>query len=248
MERRFQNFSIVQICDSGQCFRMEPRGGHTWQLVAKDRYLEVAQEGDKCCFSCEEEEFSGFWEEYFDLKRDYGSCIDRINPGDRYLTQAAEFGSGIRILRQDLWEMIVSFLISQQNNIGRIRRCIRNLCEQYGERKQNFRGEVYYAFPKPEVLAELPEEALKECNLGYRSRYVVRTARAVCDGKNCCSFLAWGIRWLTVSVCLPCIIWRLFPWILISARRWSFIIREDFLHEGTEGCRESCSSTFFIMN
>lgn len=184
MERRFQNFSIVQICDSGQCFRMEPRGGHTWQLVAKDRYLEVAQEGDKCCFSCEEKEFSGFWEEYFDLKRDYGSCIDRINPGDRYLTQAAEFGSGIRILRQDLWEMIVSFLISQQNNIGRIRRCIRNLCEQYGERKQNFRGEVYYAFPKPEVLAELPEEALKECNLGYRSRYVVRTARAVCDGKT----------------------------------------------------------------
>lgn len=163
---------------------MEPRGGHTWQLVAKDRYLEVAQEGDKCCFSCEEEEFSGFWEEYFDLKRDYGSCIDRINPGDRYLTQAAEFGSGIRILRQDLWEMIVSFLISQQNNIGRIRRCIRNLCEQYGERKQDFRGEIYYAFPKPEVLAELPEEALKECNLGYRSRYVVRTARAVCDGNT----------------------------------------------------------------
>lgn len=80
--------------------------------------------------------------------------------------------------------MIVSFLISQQNNIGRIRRCIQNLCEQYGERKQNFRGEVYYAFPKPEVLAELPEEALKECNLGYRSRYVVRTARAVCDGKT----------------------------------------------------------------
>ena len=75
--------------------------------------------------------------------------------------------------------MTVSFLISQQNNIVRIRRCIQNLCERYGEEKRNFRGERYYTFPAPEALAFLPEDELKECNLGYRSKYVVRTARSI---------------------------------------------------------------------
>lgn len=68
---------------------------------------------------------------------------------------AAAFGSGIRILKQDLWEMIVTFLISQQNNIVRIRRCIQNICEAYGEEKTDNYGRVYYAFPRPEALAGL---------------------------------------------------------------------------------------------
>lgn len=80
--------------------------------------------------------------------------------------------------------MIVSFLISQQNNIVRIRRCIRNICEVYGEEKRNERGEVYHAFPRPEALAFLDEDELKSCNLGYRSKYVVRAARSVVSGET----------------------------------------------------------------
>ena len=79
--------------------------------------------------------------------------------------------------------MIVSFLISQQNNIARIRRCIENICECYGEKLVNAHGETFYAFPAPEALACLEENALMECNLGYRSKYVVRTARAVASGE-----------------------------------------------------------------
>ena len=154
------------------------------QVIAGERYLEIFQNGQECIFDCTEEEFEGFWKAYFDLDTDYAKYIAQINLNDTYLVNAATFGSGMRILRQDLWEMIVSFLISQQNNIPRIRRCIENICRKYGEKKENANGETYFAFPKPEALAELDEDALKECNLGYRSKYVVRSARSIVNGET----------------------------------------------------------------
>ena len=183
LTREIPFFDISQICDSGQCFRMQEIREHVFQIIARDRYLEIEQQGQICTFSCSERELQEFWEEYFDLGTDYGTYIESINPRDLYLTHAAQLGSGIRILKQDLWEMIVSFLISQQNNIVRIRRCINNICEQYGEEKRTPDGRVYYAFPQPEALAGLEEDALKACNLGYRSKYVVRTARRVVSGE-----------------------------------------------------------------
>ena len=183
LTREIPFFDISQICDSGQCFRMQEIREHVFQIIARDRYLEIEQQGQICTFSCSERELQEFWEEYFDLGTDYGTYIESINPRDLYLTHAAQLGSGIRILKQDLWEMIVSFLISQQNNIVRIRRCINNICEQYGEEKRTPDGRVYYAFPQPEALAGLEEDALKACNLGYRSKYVVRTARSVVSGE-----------------------------------------------------------------
>ena len=183
-EKIIENFKLSQICGSGQCFRMERIGEDTFRVLAGDRYLEARQQGMRCTFSCSEEEFAKFWQNYFDLEEDYGKYIRQINPRDGYLTRAAAFGDGIRILRQDLWEMIVSFLISQQNNIVRIRRCIGNICEKYGEPRVNFRGEPYWAFPTPESLAPLEEDELKDCNLGYRSKYVVRAARAVVSGER----------------------------------------------------------------
>lgn len=135
-------------------------------------------------FSCIDQEFNAFWHAYFDLETDYAEqYIGGINPRDKYLTNAAAFGSGIRILRQDLWEMIVSFLISQQNNITRIRRCIQNICEKYGEERTAPGGQKYFAFPTPEALAILEDDDLKPCNLGYRSKYVVRAAKSVVSGE-----------------------------------------------------------------
>lgn len=182
-KKNLKNFNIAQICDSGQCFRMRELEEGWYEVIAGDHYLTVRQEGELCCFSCSEEEFEKFWVRYFDLEEDYGSYIDRIDQEDEYLCRAAAFGSGIRILRQDLWEMIVSFLISQQNNIVRIRKCIGNICAAYGERKQTPEGIPYEAFPGPEALAKASEEDLKTCNLGYRSKYVLRTAQSVADGE-----------------------------------------------------------------
>lgn len=177
------NFDLAQICQSGQCFRMSEIDKNTYAVISGKRYLEICREEEGWRFCCEESEFENFWKSYFDLENDYAGYIAQINPNDSYLTAAAQLGWGIRILKQDLWEMIVSFLISQQNNIVRIRRCIQNICERYGEKCENGRGEIYYAFPGPGAFSGLEEDALKECNLGYRSKYVVRTAKSIVSGE-----------------------------------------------------------------
>ncbi|MBU3877382.1 8-oxoguanine DNA glycosylase [Faecalicatena sp. AGMB00832] len=181
--RSYECFDIGQICESGQCFRMRPLQSGTYEVIAGDKYLKITQDGNECIFHCDEMVFEDFWKHYFDLDTQYEQYREKINPRDQYLKNAAEFGCGIRILNQDLWEMIVSFLISQQNNIMRIRRCIQNICERYGEKLEAADGTVYYGFPKAEALACLKEDELKDCNLGYRSKYVVRTARSVVNGE-----------------------------------------------------------------
>lgn len=181
--KRITNFSLEQIARSGQCFRMSRREDGFFDIISGSRWMGARQSGETCEFLCTEEEFSEFWEDYFDLKQDYGEYISRIDKEDVYLNAAVKLAGGVRILRQDIWEMIVSFLISQQNNIVRIRRCIENICEAYGNPVKNGRGEVYFTFPEPEALAGLEEDALKACNLGYRSKYVVRAARSVAEGR-----------------------------------------------------------------
>ena len=122
------NFDLGQICRSGQCFRMEQIGENRYRVIAGDMYLELTQEKGIVNFFCPDLAFVVFWIRYFDLDCDYGKYINRINPRDKYLKAAGEMGSGIRILQQDLWEVIISFLISQQNKITRIKKCIENIC------------------------------------------------------------------------------------------------------------------------
>ena len=176
------NFDLGQICRSGQCFRMDQIGDDRYRVIAGDKYLELTQERGIVNFFCPEEDFIFFWIRYFDLDCDYSEYINMINPRDKYLTAAGEMGSGIRILQQDLWEMIISFLISQQNNITRIKKCIENISREFGVRKTSSTGAEYYAFPTAEALALATEEQLRECNLGYRAKYVLYTARKVFFG------------------------------------------------------------------
>lgn len=178
-----EHFSLEQICDSGQCFRMKKTGEHTYSLVAGGEYLQISQNGIIVDFHCSDAELICFWVPYFDLDADYEKYINKINPGDKYLVQAANAGSGIRILRQDLWEMIITFLISQQNHITRIRGCIERLCARYGEKKISQEGVEYYGFPTPETLAQASEQDLRELGLGYRARYIAETSRSIASGK-----------------------------------------------------------------
>lgn len=181
IEERLEYFDIGQICASGQCFRMERTGRGTYLVLAGDQALEIAQEGERCRFGCSRDRFEGFWRHYLDLDTDYGQFYERVDREDQYLCAAARAGSGIRILHQDLWEMIVSFLISQQNNIGRIRKCIQNICLRYGRQCTAYDGTVYYGFPAPEKLACAGEEELRSCNLGYRAKYVRAAALRVAE-------------------------------------------------------------------
>lgn len=187
IKRQIPYMDLGQIAASGQCFRMEEKADGWYVLIAGERYLKLRQEeksagGSWFTFLCSEEEFQVVWKPYFDLERDYGRLRERIDTADLYLTQAAELGWGIRILKQDLWEMIVTFIISQQNNIPRIRRCIRLLCGRYGEEKISAWGENYHAFPTPAALAGASIEGLSACNLGYRAKYIHQTARRIAEG------------------------------------------------------------------
>ena len=177
------NFDLGQICRSGQCFRMEQTGENSYRVIAGDKYLELTQEKGIVNFFCPEEDFISFWIRYFDLDCDYQQYIEKINPRDKYLTEAVKLGNGIRILQQDLWEMIITFLISQQNNITRIKRCIENISREFGEKKISSNGIEYYAFPTPQSLSQAGEEQLKACNLGYRAKYVLDTARKTAFGE-----------------------------------------------------------------
>lgn len=183
MKIKNEFFSIPQICKSGQCFRLNPVEKDRYELVAGDRFLEIVLRGEETELLCEDEEYESFWKAYFDLDTDYASYFAKIPKEDAYLSQAASFGKGIRILRQDLWEMIITFILSQQNHIPRIKSLIEALCQTYGEEKKSAGGRLYRAFPTPENLAGATEEELRSMKLGYRSKYVCGTVRCVLESK-----------------------------------------------------------------
>lgn len=180
--KTIKDFDIAQIADSGQCFRLNRREDGSYSLIARGRYLEILQQEETITFSCDEDEFHDIWETYFDLMTDYGAFKARIESKDQYMQQACAYGKGIRILRQELWEMVITFIISQQNNIPRIKKCVESLCRAFGEKRTNFRNETYYTFPSPEALAGLVEEDLSSCSLGYRNKYIRKTADMVISG------------------------------------------------------------------
>lgn len=126
-----KNFNLEQIADSGQCFRWRKLDEGKYLIPAYDHQVTVAQLGEKFEFSCTGEEYKKIWEHYFDMKIDYGRIIDAIDDNDTFLKEAAAYGSGIRILNQELWEMIISYIISQNNNIPRIKKGIEAVCDRY---------------------------------------------------------------------------------------------------------------------
>ena len=191
-----KDFSIEKIARSGQCFRLNSSGSGTWQLLAGSRALELRELDEESAVEaglepgfgadlcCSPEEYEGFWKSYFDMDADYGFYRASVDPQDAFLTEAAKEGRGIRILRQDPWEMIITFIISQRKNIPAIKSCVEALCSRFGEPiKDGADGAgPLYAFPSAEALAGASEEELRACSLGYRAPYIKATAQAVLNG------------------------------------------------------------------
>lgn len=186
-----QNFDIKQIADSGQCFRMNPIENKDnkvkYGLIAYGKYLELIQiNPDTVELSCTEEEFHQIWEEYFDLNYDYGKIIHTLVAGeDEFMKEAARFGKGIRILKQEPFEAAISFIISQNKNIPAIKNCIEGICERYGEKKisQECKGISYTTFPAAEVLAKADTADLRALKTGYRDEYIKSASKAVTEGE-----------------------------------------------------------------
>lgn len=167
------HMDLDQIAASGQCFTWRRLGGKDYQIAHQGRTLNARQAGEAFTFSCSEEEFHAHWYDYFDLATDYTHIKCAIDPADPCLTAAAAYGAGIRVLRQDFWEVLVCFLISQNNNITRITRSVQGLCGRYGEDG---------AFPRPDDLLGAEAADFAALGLGYRAKYLVALAEQMSGG------------------------------------------------------------------
>ncbi len=168
-------FSLAQCLDSGQAFRFKPRGsGYFGVALGKEVYAE--QSGDRLTLDGIEEQDTHAFIRYFDLERDY-EVLQRGFCADPFLREGITYAGGLRVLRQPLFETLITFIISANNNVGRIKRIIDNICRCFGEPLfENF------DFPTPNTLALADEHALKQCGAGYRARYIKDAARMVANG------------------------------------------------------------------
>lgn len=176
------DFSPKKIAESGQCFRVRQMEDGSWRFITREYVLYLRQEGEIWQADCSRRVWEKVWKPYFDLDTDYRKIRKNIPKSDSFLKKAADYGAGIRILLQDPWEMLVTFIISQRKSIPAIRSVVEQLSRQYGKRLQTER-ETVYAFPEPSALRKLGLDELRACRLGYRADYVYDAVRAVTDRK-----------------------------------------------------------------
>lgn len=178
-----QEFDLQKITESGQCFRMKRIQYGKYEVVAFGKYLKLEQDNHSVTFHCSVEEYTQIWSTYFDMMQSYNQITNEAMQsfgGDKFLMDAICEGQGIRILHQELFETLISFIISQRKSIPSIRKAIETLCQKYGEPiyiDSNNRELVRYAFPSAESLAVLNPEDLADCHVGYRDKYIIAAAR-----------------------------------------------------------------------
>ena len=167
------NFIPRHILDCGQVFRYE-KVGNLYKIISNNRFCTLINNEDYVIIKCKDIEY---FIKYFDLDRDYSAICDKLTRLG--LQKETEFGRGIRILNQDKFEMIISFIISANNHIPRIKAIIERLCKSYGENM----GE-YYAFPTPQALAKATITELRLLGAGYRAEYILDTAQRISKMDN----------------------------------------------------------------
>ncbi len=172
-------FDLANTFECGQCFRWnrEPDGAYCG--IVRDREVRLIRQDDCIVIeNCTEEDFDAIWKSYFDLDTDYGAIRRMLSEKSPSLRRAVDGIDGIRILRQDPWEALCSFILSQNNNIPRIRGIITRLCEGFGEPCGNG-----YRFPAADTLAGLTAEELAPLRAGFRAKYILDAARKVASGE-----------------------------------------------------------------
>ena len=172
-------FDLALTLDCGQAFRWVQTGEDEWHGVAFSKPLTLKKTDRGIEFiGTTKEDFEYIWIPYFDLERDYGTLCRRFT-ADRYLAEAVDTCYGIRLLRQDPWEAICSFIISQNNNIPRIKGIIDRLCRLLGEHL----GGDDYSFPSAQRIAEAGVDALAPIRAGFRAKYIIDAAEKVANGE-----------------------------------------------------------------
>ncbi len=172
-------FDLPHTLDCGQAFRWACNNCGIWSGVAFNRYLELEklQNGTVVLYNTNEDDFKNIWCDYFDLERDYKAIVKDLSQNE-ILKKACEYSYGIRILNQEPFETLCSFIISQNNNIKRIKGIIERLCENFGEYKDG-----YYTFPTAEKMASLTLDDLAVIRSGFRAKYLLDAAKKVVTGE-----------------------------------------------------------------
>jgi len=177
----FENIAdldLRQTLDCGQCFRWRERDDGGFEGVVRGRAVTAYMDGGLLIIDGAEEDDRDLWRDYFDLDLDYSEVKRYLSTLHPVMAEAAEFAPGIRILRQEPFEALISFIISQNNNIKRISGIVERLCENFGEQI----GEGRFAFPTADRLAQLTPDDLAPIRAGFRHRYIIDGAQKVADG------------------------------------------------------------------
>lgn len=184
---------LLKVADSGQAFRFKVIDDKHVELVAFGKYLQIAKTAeDTFAFSCTQKEFEDIWTAFFDLDRDYNEIVNSIDKNDKYLLDASDFGSGIRILKQDIFETTISYIISQRRSIPSITTSVERISKLCGKKIKAPKltepfikplCDEYYAFPTPQELSNLAFEELENTGVGYRAPYIARATEEFCSGK-----------------------------------------------------------------
>lgn len=177
-----KSFKAKDIFECGQCFRWneEPDGSYTG--IFGHNVLNVKEEKDIVITGICNGNIEDICKNYFDLDRNYEEIKETLSLIDDNMKESIKYGEGIRILNQDLWEMIISFIISANNNIPRIKGIIERMSAKYGQ-EIKFRGKSYYTFPTIDELSQASVKDLKDLGLGFRDRYVYETTKKIKEGK-----------------------------------------------------------------
>ncbi len=176
-----ESFNLKHIFECGQCFRWNKMEDDSYVGVVKNAVIKVKKESNKIIFTgtCDNNEnFKSLVRYYFDLDTNYTEYKEKLSQIDEYMKESIKFGEGIRILRQDLWETIISFIISANNNIPRIKKIIDRISKAYG-RKLEFENKEYYAFPTVEELSKASVEDLRGLGLGFRDKRIYNTTKMI---------------------------------------------------------------------
>lgn len=179
-----QHFDAKHIFECGQCFRWKREDDGSYTGIAYGRVLNVKSDYEKGIVILNNtnlKDFEEIWYRYFDLGRDYGAIKKEFSE-DEILRDAIEYGKGIRILNQEPWELVISFIISANNNIPRISKSIDILSEMFGEPIE-YAGKTYFSFPTIDKLAQAELEQIDICRAGFRCKYIHQTARMIAQGE-----------------------------------------------------------------
>lgn len=178
-----KSFELTDIFECGQCFRWNVQADGSYIGVVDNAVIEARKIGQDVVFESNDvDNLEGLVTKYFDLDRDYEKIKQTLSNIDDNLAKSISYGAGIRLLNQDLWETIISFITSANNNIPRIKKIIETLSKTYGKEIE-FKGKTYYTFPKPEDMAMVTVEDFRKTGLGFRDKYVYKVVQMVQSGE-----------------------------------------------------------------